>query len=291
MSPDSDRRGSRRRHDRLTFVFHYLQNHVRLDTVDLSLDGAMLESPVVFPSGTLIVLEYFSGLPGDEGIRLLTRVTRVTRSFRGHSSCCGLGVDWVRAYTMGPRHYLQDFLVGSLGYPDEIMNGCTVTSTGLSSVTLRTVESAPVPAAQDNRSSVSTEQMTRFNSAQQGRFKLQVPVMYSLENMHYRGTVIALGTSGIGLLSQGSLPFLAAKFSVRFPLGEQQESPKVLLFCQVELLAEPVHLTGTGAFSAKILGIDELDSPGGFRTYLKQMPSKYSVWPLARRLLKAHLCC
>ncbi len=280
MKRTTDRRGSHRRHDRLTFIFHYLQEHVRLETVDLSLDGAMLESPMVFPSGTMMVLEYFSGQPGDVGIRLLARVSRVTRSLRGHSSSCGLGMHWIRAYTLGPKEYLADFLVNSLGYPANIMDGCTTNNGGVSNVSLHTIEPPAAPPAQTQATAAeASAQMTRFTNAQRGRFRIDVPVMYSLGNMHYRGTVVALGPSGIGVVSPGSLPFLTAKATIRFPLNEGPESAKIMLFTEVEFVAEPAFPGGTGAFSAKVLGIDELDSPGAFRAYLKAMPTRFSLWP------------
>lgn len=279
MKRPTDRRGSHRRHDRISFIFHYLQKHVRLETVDLSLDGAMLESPIVFPSGTMMVLEYFSGQPGDVGIRLLARVSRVTRSLRGHSSSCGLGVHWIRAYTLGQREYLADFLVNSLGYPPNVMDSATPNASGVWSVTLHSVAPpAPVAPPQEALAEASA-QLTRFNAGQRGRFRIDVPVMYSLGNMHYRGTVVALGTSGIGVLSPGSLPFLTAKATIRFPLADGPQSPKVMLFTEVEFVAEPPHPGGVGAFSGRILGIDELDSPGAFRAYLKALPTKFSLWP------------
>ncbi|GEM_PF-5930091 len=279
MKKGSERRGSNRRHDRLTFVFHYLQRHVKLETIDLSLDGAMLESPIVFPSGTLMVLEYFGGQPGDQGIRLLARVMRVTRSYRGYSSSCGLGVNWLRAYTLGPRAHLHEFLIESLGYPESVMDGCVTTSAGLTSVTLHSVETAPSPAAAEDRSKEAGLKMSRFGTMQKGRFRLDLPVTYSMGNMHYRGNVVSVGSSGVGLVSQGSLPFATAKVVVRFPLGDAHDSPKVLLFTEVEMVAEPSSPGGAGAFSARIYGIDELDAPGGFKAFLKQASAKMSVWP------------
>lgn len=280
MPRSTDRRGSQRRHDHLVFVFHYLQRHVRLETVDLSRDGALLESPVLFPSGTVMVLEYFTGTPGEAGVRILTRVARVTRSFRGHSSSCGLGVHWIRAYTLGSPEGLREFLVEELGYPHNVMESATTTQAGVTSVTLNRLEAPPpTEEAASDKASLAAARMARFAAAQRGRYRLEVPVVYSLGNMHYKGVVVALGTSGIALVSPGALPFATAKLTIRFPLGDGPHSAKVLLFCEVELVAEPSQPGGTGAFSAKILGIDELDSPGAFKAFMKQLPSRCSVWP------------
>jgi len=51
----------------------------------------------------------------------------------------------------------------------------------------------------------------------------------------------------------------------------------VILFCQAEIVVEPFSRE-PGIFSAKTLGIDELDNPGILRMHMRSLGQRYPRW-------------
>lgn len=280
MGSGSERRTDKRKSEQLALVFHYAQETCSVATRDVSRSGALVRSPVSFPSGTLLILECPNlCTEGGPAIRLLARVVRSTRGVTDKPSFAGLGLHWVRAYA-GSEESLRDFLEDKLEFPPEEIGPITRSPSGdavfdfpaiLPEPTRRPIQVAAdgVGRYQDSRE--------KLLSMQKGRLRLESPVVYSVQNMHYRGTLISLGQEGLAVLAQGALPFLHGKVIVRYPLDSSPTAPRVILFCETEMVLEPFGRE-PGLFAAGILGLDEMDSPGVFRMHLRRLGNRLPRW-------------
>jgi len=266
-------------------VFHYAQEVCEVHTMDISRSGGLIRTPVSFPSGTLLILECAGLCDKGSGVRLLARVVRSSRGSvdqkSGHS---GLGLTWVRAYSGAGRDVLREFLADKLGYEPFEVESVSISPAGdavydfpaaLASIPrTTTTPPSPLPTA---RIAEYQEQRSRLMSLQKDRFRVETSVVYSVHNMHYRGTLIALGPEGLAVSTRGALPFLFAKVVVRYPLEPSPTSPRIILFCETDFVLEPFGRE-PGFFSARTLGIDELDSPGIFKMHMRVLGNRYPKW-------------
>jgi hypothetical protein len=280
MGSGSERRTDKRKSEQLALVFHYAQETCSIATRDVSCSGALVRSPVSFPSGTLIILECPNLCSeGDPAIRLLARVVRSTRGVADKPTFTGLGLHWVRAYAH-TEEALRDFLLDKLEFDESEIGPITRAPSGDAVFDFPTIlpDASPCPPV---RPSDGIEQYRdardKLLSMQKGRLRLESPVVYSVQNMHYRGTLISLGQDGIVVAAQGALPFLHGKVIVRYPLDSAPTAPRVILFCETEMVLEPFGQE-PGMFAASILGMDEMDSPGIFRIHLRRLGSRLPRW-------------
>jgi len=246
----------------------------------VSQSGALVRSPVSFPSGTLLILECPNLCSeGCPAIRLLARVVRSTRGVTDKPSFTGLGLHWVRAYA-GTEESLRDFLVDKLEFEADEIGPIARAPSGDAvfdfPAVLPDTTRRPKPAPADGVS-LYQDSRGRLLSMQKGRLRLESPVVYSVQNMHYRGTLVALGPEGLAVVAQGALPFLHGKVIVRYPLDTGPTAPRVILFCETEMVLKPFGKE-PGLFAASILGMDEMDSPGVFRMHLRRLGNRYPRW-------------
>jgi hypothetical protein len=283
MDDRQDRRRQNRRKDRVALVFHYAQEKCEVNTMDVSRSGALIRTPVSFPSGTLLILECPALCAEGASVRLLARVVRASQN-RGDpgSVYSGLGLLWIRAYSSTGEAKLREFLTDILGFAESEIGELKQSPTG------DAVFDFPSPAAvardTDQRAPRSQElaeyqeNRERFMGFQRGRFRMEVPVVYSVHNMHYRGNLVSLGPDGIAVSSRGALPFLFSKVTVRYPLESSPTSPRVVLFAETEMVLEPFGRE-PGFFTARIIGIDELNNRGIFRMHLKSLTTRnFNRW-------------
>ncbi len=280
MSRGSDRRTDNRKSEQLALVFHYAQETCSVATRDVSRSGALVRSPVSFPSGTLLILECPNLCSeGSPSIRLLARVVRSTRGVADKPTFTGLGLHWVRAYA-GSEESLRDFLLDKLEFDESEIGPITRAPSGDAVFDFPTIlpdRGHQPPARVSNEVSEYQEARDKLMSMQKGRLRLESAVVYSVQNMHYRGSLVALGQEGIAVLAQGALPFLHGKVIVRYPLDAAPTAPRVILFCETEMVLEPFGRE-PGMFAASILGMDEMDSPGVFRMHLRRLGSRFPRW-------------
>jgi hypothetical protein len=276
MSSDKDRRQQDRRKEQLALVFYYAQERCEVQTLDLSRGGALIRTPVAFPSGTLLILESFNLCGEAKNVRLLAKVVRATSGATQRIRYSGVGVSWVRAYCSGSEETLRDFLVDSLGFNLETTSAITRSANG-DAVFDFPRDAAPPELADPDTVGPYQDKRERLVALQRGRFRMDIPVIYSVHNMHHRGNLVAMGPGGLALSSAGALPFDFSKVTVRYPLDNSASSPRIILYCETELVLEPFR-SEPGYFSARILGIDELDNSALFRMHLRTLPGKYPRW-------------
>jgi hypothetical protein len=279
MTRDKDRRQEERKREHLALEFHYAQERSSVQTLDVSKGGALLSTPVMFPSGTLFILECPSLCAEGGVVRLLARVVRATKGFADRHSLNGVGVAWVRAYCATGHTALRDFLVDKLGYTAEEAQSVHTAATGDAVFDFPKDAQPPQPGRPEFSEALASYQgrRERLVALQKGRYRLDVPIIYSVHNMHYRGTIVALDQSGLAIATRGALPFNFSKVSVRYPLDEGPTAPRIVLFGETELVLEPFG-EEPGYFSARLTGLDELDSPGVFRTHMRGLAARLPRW-------------
>lgn len=279
MSRDSDRRHEERKKEHLALVFHHAQERCEVHTLDLSKGGALVSTPVMFPSGTLFILECPALCAAAGGVRLLARVVRATKSFTERHGLSGVGIAWVRAYSSAGVNPLREFLIEKFGFDLVEVASVHVAPTGDAVFDFPKDAQPPRSAMAVTPDELASYQQRRehFVTLQKGRFRLDIPVIYSVHNMHYRGTLVSLDAAGFAVATHGALPFAYSKVSVRYPLDRGPTSPRVVLFAETELVIEP-FADEPGFFAARLTGIDELDSPAVFRMHLRALPGKYPRW-------------
>lgn len=276
MTSERDRRQQDRRKEQLALAFHYAQERCEVQTLDLSKGGALIQTPVAFPSGTLLILESYNLCAEGKNIRLLAKVVRATSGATRRVRHTGLGLTWIRAYCSGGEETLRDFLTDKLGYPLEMTSTITQAANG-DAIFDFPRDAAPPEPADPNTVGPYHEKRERLMALQRGRFRMDISVIYSVHNMHHRGNLIAMGPGGVAVSTTGALPFDFSKVTVRYPLDKSPSSPRIILYCETELVLEPFR-SEPGYFSARILGIDELDNSALFRMHLRTLPGKCPRW-------------
>ncbi len=275
MQSHKERRAQPRRKDRVALVFSYSQQQCSVNTMDVSTTGALIRTPVAFPSGTLLVLEAPSLCQEDGNVRILAKVVRASQH-RGDpgSVYSGLGLMWIRAFSGRGVDHLRTFLADVLGFSeaDTMLIGSTSTGDAVYDFN-GPPEPPPGPlrrTTQAERLEEYRERREEFASHLEGHFRLNAPVVYSVSNMHYRGSLIAVGTKRLAVLVRGALPFQGAKVSVRYPLDLTPTAPRIIMHAQTEAVLEPFMQEG-GMFLARIDDVDEMGNRGLYRAHLKNL--------------------
>lgn len=277
MHGQEERRAQPRRKDRVALVFSHAQKQCSVNTMDVSTSGALIRTPVAFPSGTLLILEAPSLCAEDSGVRILAKVVRAS-SHGGDAGAVysGLGLTWVRAFSARGTDYLQNFLGDVLGFSEPAALVIGSSSTGDAVYDFSSgPEAAPAATRQTTQAERLEEYRQRreqFAAQLEGHFRVNAPVVYSVSNMHYRGSLIAVGTKRLAVVVRGALPFQGAKVSVRYPLDPSPTSPRVLIHAQTETVLEPV-LQEAGMFLARISDVDEMGNRGLYRAHLRNLES------------------
>lgn len=277
-----ERREQKRKRERVGLVFHYAQERCDVSTLNVSRGGALIHTPVSFPSGTLLILECPKVENEKTPVRLLARVVRASHGRTDiHTSYSGLGLQFIRAFSASGHQPLVSFLVDMLGYDLSEVGDAKVSPSGDFVFDFPTSAAGQNPALAPGSKSTELpeyqERREKVMSLQKGRFKVQTPVVYSVHNMHYRGDLFALDSGGLAVSSGGALPFLFSKVAIRYPLDSSPASPRVLLFGETEAVLEPFGRE-PGFFSAKLQGIDELQNSGVFRMHLRSIAARYPRW-------------
>jgi len=277
-----ERRLQRRRKEQVALVFHFAQERCEASTLNVSRGGALIRAPVSFPSGTLLILECPNLCSTVPSVRLLARVVRASQGGGiWGADITGLGLLWVRAYSAGGPEVLSEFLVDKLGFETEAVKSISQAQTGDAVFDFPSVQpSQPEVRPSESQAeflSMHKAKQQRLESVQRGRFRLEVPVVYSIHNMHYRGTLVALDKDGLTVATEGALPFLYSTVSVRYPLDRSLTAPRVLLEGETEVLVEPAE-DEPGYFSARIQSIEEYSNRGIFRMHLRKLNAGESRW-------------
>ncbi len=280
MADAENRRINHRKSKELELTFHYGQEHSQVSTLDVSRSGALLKTHVMFPSGTLFILETVQENGDVPPIRLLARVARAAPSPRLSENRNGMGVQWVRAFSKGGADELLEFLKTHMGYGIEISSAIKLLPSGDAVFDFPPLASSMEPFTPTDRTPLAASYRTlreRFLSMLRGRFRVRVPVVYTVHNMHYRGTLIALGAEGLAVATQSAMPFPSSRVQVRYPIEYSDKAPRIGLFGETEMILEPVE-SDPGYFSVRIEGIDEHEHEGLFKLHLRQLAQKTRRW-------------
>jgi hypothetical protein len=278
MARDYDRRGEDRRQESIRFVFHHAARRTAVTTSNISRSGAFFYATANFPAGTLLVLELPEPVYGCRGLRIMAKVAHARRGFPVKGKDAGMGIRWVRAFCSGGKESLGKFVVQVLGQPADAAARVTENELGdaifdfPSSGVVRprrpqsavsTGLAAPEPASPRDEAGHQ-----KIRAIQRGRFPVYAPVVFSIDNMHFQGRATSIGPDGLTIETTTKLPTAFARAAVRYPLQTGRLGERVLLFGEVDLVAgggpgEP------GIFNVILTGLDELDNPGAFRSYLR----------------------
>ncbi len=275
---NEERRSQPRRKDRIALVFNYAQEQRAVNTMDVSPTGALIRTPVAFPSGTLLILEAPSLCAADTGVRLLAKVVRASQHGGDPGALySGLGLTWIRAYCARGEGHLKTFLTEVLGFPPKAEVGIGATSTGDAVYDFPASPIAGVlPVFSENTNRDEEEAYVERKNVLADRLtdllKVDARIVYSVSNMHYRGTLIAISREQLAVMVRGALPFLGAKVSVRYPLEDSPTAPRIIIHAVTELVLEPFRQEA-GVFHALVSKFEEKDSQGLFRTHLNTLES------------------
>ena len=276
MPRDNDRRGETRHRESIRFVFHHAARRTAVTTANVSRSGAFFFATANFPAGTLLVLESPEPVYGCQGLRLLAKVAHSRRGFPVKGKDTGMGVRWIRAFCSGGREPLSRFLKDILGLPGEGISRVTENELGdaiydfpsLGAPRRRPTAGTPLQeAAQPSQPRDEAGHM-KLRAIQRGRFSVYAPVVFSIDNMHYQGRATSIGADGLSIETATGLPIQFCRVAVRYPLRTGRLGERVVLFGEVDLVVaggpgEP------GVFNVSLAGLDELDNPGAFRSFLR----------------------
>ena len=280
MPRDHDRRSDNRRQESVRFVFNYAARRTAVSTFNVSRSGAFFFSALNFPVGTLLVLESPEAIHGCKDLRLMAKVAHARRGFPAKGQDTGMGVRWVRAFCAGGREPLGRFLSQILGVPEEELGRVADNEMGdaifdFPAVIASPRRPRPEPSAAPPREARSTVNTARdeagpkkLHAIQRGRFPAHAPVVFSIDNMHYQGRATSIGSDGLTIETATGLPNQFCKVAVRYPLRTGRLGERVVLFGEVDLVVAG-ESGKPGVFNVVLTGLDELDNPGAFRSFLR----------------------
>jgi hypothetical protein len=280
MEDKRERRTTRRRKDRIALEFNYAQQRCGVNTMDVSVSGALIRTPVAFPSGTLLILEAPSLCRVGCSVRLLAKVVRASQHGGDPGAVySGLGLVWIRAYCSDGPSTLRRFLTDTLGHPaaDQLTIQHAVSGDAIydfpAVVAAVTTGPALTQGIRNQGFEEYQEQRNRFIRHLKGAYEIESPIIYSVNNMHYRGTLVAIGDETAAFRVRGALPFPGAKLSIRYPLDSAPTAPRLILFAVAEMVLEPFR-DEAGFFSVRLDGIDEMGNRGLFASHLRMLAAK-----------------
>jgi len=277
MARDHERRAETRHRESIRFVFHHAARRTAVSTSNVSQSGAFFVATSSFPAGTLLVLEFPEAIYGCPGLRIMAKVAHARRGFPVKGKDAGMGVRWVRAFCAGGSKPLSQFLVEILGFSRENLGRINENELGdaiFDFPTQRTPgQRRPEPAAQPRTTPPPPQPRDeaghqRIRTIQRGRFSVYAPVVFSIDNMHYQGRATSISSDGLTIETTTGLPTQFCRVAVRYPLRTGRLGERVVLFGEVDRVAaagpgEP------GTFNVMLTGLDELDNPGAFRSFLR----------------------
>jgi hypothetical protein len=112
--------------------------------------------------------------------------------------------------------------------------------------------------------------LRKLHAVQRGRFPVLAPVVFSVDNMHYQGRATTIGPDGLTVESTTGLPVQFCRVAVRYPLSTGKMGERVVLYGEVDMVVEGAP-GEPGIFNMHLTGLDELDNPGAFRSYLRHL--------------------
>jgi len=264
-------------------MFHHAARRAVVTTSNVSPSGAFFLATSSLPVGTLLMLESSESEYNTHGLRLLAKVAHSRRGFPVRGKDAGMGVRWVRAFCSGGRETLSRFLREVLGFGEEDLARVSENETGdaiydFPSLSLTGQEPRPVATR------VRTEQQPtprrievghrKLRAIQRGRFSVYAPVVFSIDNMHYQGRATSIGPEGLTVETAAGLPSQFCRVAVRYPLCTGRLGERVVLYGEVDIVVagnpgEP------GVFNVTLTGLDELDNPGAFRSFLHGLAKEH----------------
>jgi hypothetical protein len=111
---------NRRRYPRLfrnvRFLFYFLGQTREVYTVDISYNGAFIQTDVFPPLGSFIILEHYHLKKRNVTLGLVGKIRRIQTPYQSSPAVRGVGVEWVRCYCNQGFLPLKQFLERDLGY-------------------------------------------------------------------------------------------------------------------------------------------------------------------------------
>jgi len=111
---------NRRRYPRLfrnvRFLFYFLGQTREVYTVDISYNGAFIQTDVFPPLGSFVILEHYHLKKRNVTLGLVGKIRRIQTPFQSAPAVRGVGVEWVRSYCNQGFLPLKQFLERDLGY-------------------------------------------------------------------------------------------------------------------------------------------------------------------------------
>ncbi|MFH1530218.1 MAG: PilZ domain-containing protein [Pseudomonadota bacterium] len=278
MTRDYERRSETRQRESIRFVFNHAARRTAVSTSNVSKSGAFFVATSSFPAGTLLVLEFPEAIYECPGLRIMAKVAHARRGFPVKGKDAGMGVRWVRAFCAGGTEILARFLAEVLGFPPEVLGRVVENELGDAIFDFPAHRSPrrgrPEPAAAQPQAAPQPASPRdeaghlRISAIQRGRFSVYAPVVFSIDNMHYQGRATSIGSDGLTIETVTGLPTQFCRVAVRYPLRTGRLGERVVLFGEVDLVVgagpgEP------GIFNVVLTGLDELDNPGAFRSFLR----------------------
>ncbi len=251
------------------------QDRFDVITEDVSAVGASLKGPVSFPRGTMVVLETACPLGCPNPIRLVARVIRGAEdSTAPGAGVPTVGIAWVRAFNSGPDDHLAAFLCDTLGIPEQATLTLEHTPSGDPLYDFGSGLSRP-PAAHRGDSVLEAQARSdrlRFLELQRGRYRVHDPVVYSINNVHHQGHLIALGSSGAAVSTRSALPFENTPVTIRYVSEKSGNQERFILHGNAEWLLDSLGKE-PGVFSLRFTRIEEV-KVGGFIRHIHDLRSQ-----------------
>jgi hypothetical protein len=212
-------------------------------------------------------------------IRLLARVVRGAEDSAAGASGSFVGIAWLRAFAKGPVDHLVEFLAGTLGVPTDqpLSTGRNPAGDCYFEFQPSAVSTQPPTqpcAAVDERSML---QRQRFLELQRGRFRVKAPVLYSINNVHHRGQLVALGERGFAVVTQSAMPYSMAQVTLRYSPQIRGREGRFIIYGETQLVLDAKGAE-SGMFSVQITSLDELGRPGWFKLHLRDLGQETPVW-------------
>jgi hypothetical protein len=100
----------------MRFLFYFLGQTREVYTVDISYNGAFIQTDVFPPLGAFIILEHYHLKKRNVTLGLVGKIRRIQTPFQSSPAVRGVGVEWVRCYCNQGFLPLKQFLERDLGY-------------------------------------------------------------------------------------------------------------------------------------------------------------------------------
>jgi hypothetical protein len=277
MSPENDRREDIRASLRVSFLLKFAGKSTKIITHDISRSGALIQGRIIFPVGTLLVLEH-PGFNQPQGgavrVRFLVRVVNSRRGFPVKGEDSAMGVSWIRAFSDFGQAELRVFLGKLFRFSDlqldQIQETSSSTYFDFSGVkSLKDIEHPAFVMPKRGIRRNSGKDQERIEALNANRYTIDIGVVYGVDNVHYKGRAVFIGKDGLTIVPSQALPKAYSKCVIRFPLKTGRMGDKVLLYGDIEAVVDSMG-SGEPCFSVKVERMDEGDTPGAYRHFVSQ---------------------